>query len=57
MTDREYKARQVQIVIDDLIENDKQKGCIKIDGWDKHTKHLNVTVDQLQRIKAIFGEA
>lgn len=54
MTDKEYKAGQVQKVIDDLIENDKNRGCMKIDGWDTHTMHLNVTVDQLKKIKAIF---
>ena len=54
MTDKEYKAGQVQKVIDDLIENDKKRGCMKIDGWETRTMHLNVTLDQLKQIKAIF---
>jgi hypothetical protein len=51
----DYKSKEVQKVITDLENNNKEIGSVVFSGWSIKSKHLNVTVGQLRAIKHILA--
>ena len=51
----EYKSNEVQKVITDLENNNKEIGSVVFSGWSIKSKTLNVTVGQLRAIKHILA--